>query len=61
MPMASLPAGVALTAGDELVACLDDGLHVVDPDAGTTELLASYPEGMHGRANDANADGPATS
>jgi sugar lactone lactonase YvrE len=30
---------------------------VIDPDAGTTELLAAYPPGMLGRANDANADG----
>jgi L-arabinonolactonase len=30
---------------------------VVDPDAGTLGLLAPYPEGMRGRANDANADG----
>ena len=52
-----MPAGLVLTEGDELVACLDDGLHVVDPDAGTSELLVAYPEGMHGRANDANADG----
>ena len=56
LPMASLPTGVALTGGDELVVCLDDGLAVVDPDAGTIELLSPYPEGMHGRANDANAD-----
>ena len=36
---------------------MDEGLFVVDPDAGTSELLAPYPDGMHGRANDANADG----
>jgi sugar lactone lactonase YvrE len=53
----SMPTGVVLTEGDELVICLDDGLHVVDPDAGTSELLSPYPEGMHGRANDAVADG----
>jgi sugar lactone lactonase YvrE len=57
MQLPSMAAGVVLTEGDQLVACLDDGLHVVDPDAGTTELLATYPDGMHGRANDANADG----
>jgi sugar lactone lactonase YvrE len=55
--LASLPTGVALTEGEQVVVCLDDGLHVVDPDAGTAELLSTYPEGMHGRANDANADG----
>jgi sugar lactone lactonase YvrE len=57
MKLPSMAAGVVLTDSGPLVACLDDGLHVVDPDAGTTELLATYPEGMHGRANDANADG----
>jgi sugar lactone lactonase YvrE len=53
----SMPAGVVLTDAGLLVVCLDDGLHVIDPDAGTSEMLAAYPEGMHGRANDANADG----
>lgn len=57
MKLPSMPTGIVLTDGDNLVACLDDGLHVVDPDAGTTSHLAAYPEGMHGRANDANADG----
>src|SRR3954447_20527901 len=52
-----LPTGVVLTQGTELIVCLQDGLHVVDPDAGTNELLTAYPEGIHGRANDANADG----
>ncbi len=56
LQLSSLPTGVVLTQRDELVMCLDGGLHVVDPDKGTTELLAPYPEGMHGRANDANAD-----
>jgi L-arabinonolactonase len=53
----TMPAGLVLTEGNALVACLDDGLHVVDPDARTSELLAPYPAGLHGRANDANADG----
>jgi L-arabinonolactonase len=53
----TMPTGLVLTEGDAVVACLDDGLYVVDPDARTTELLAPYPDGMHGRANDANADG----
>jgi len=56
LQLPSLPTGLALTNGDELVSCLQTGLHVVNPDAGTTELLTAYPEGMHGRANDANAD-----
>jgi sugar lactone lactonase YvrE len=57
LSMPSLPTGVVLTEGHELVVCLGDGLHVVDADAGTTTLLAPWPEGIGGRANDANADG----
>jgi len=57
MKLPTMPAGLALTETELLVACLDDGLHLVDPDAGASELLAAYPDGMHGRANDANADG----
>jgi hypothetical protein len=57
MKLPSMPTGVVLTDAGSLVACLDDGLYVVDPDAETSEVLAAYPEGMHGRANDANADG----
>jgi L-arabinonolactonase len=57
LELPSMPAGIVLTEGDDLVACLDDGLHVVDPDGGSSELLSPYPAGMHGRANDANADG----
>ena len=57
LKLPTMPTGLALTDGDELVACLDDGLHLVEPDAGTSALLVPYPDGMHGRANDANADG----
>ena len=57
MVLPTMPTGLVLTESGQLVACLDDGLHVVDPDSGTSELLATYPAGMHGRANDANADG----
>jgi sugar lactone lactonase YvrE len=56
LPMPSLATGLALTEDGRIVAALDDGLHVVDPDAGTTELLAPYPPGLGGRANDAAAD-----
>jgi len=52
----SLPTGLVLTQDRQLVVCLDGRLHVVDPDAGTSELLVAYPDGMYGRANDANAD-----
>lgn len=57
MRLPSMPTGVVLTEGDSLVVCLDGGLHVVDPDNASVEMLAPYPEGMHGRANDANGDG----
>ena len=57
LQLPSMPTGVVLTDEDALVVCLDDGLHVVDADHGTSELLAPYPNGMHGRANDANGDG----
>jgi sugar lactone lactonase YvrE len=57
MKLPGLPTGVVLTEGPEIVVCLHDGLRVVDPAAQTTELLATYPDGMYGRANDAAADG----
>lgn len=50
-------ATVALPADDgRLVAVLDDGLSVVDTDAGTIEPLTPFPDEMGGRANDACAD-----
>ncbi len=52
----SMPTGIVPTADGSLVACMDDGLHRVDPDAGTNELIATYPAGLGGRANDACAD-----
>ena len=55
--LGTLPTGLVLTHDRRVIVCLKDGLHVVDPDAGTSELLVGYPDGMHGRANDANADG----
>jgi L-arabinonolactonase len=56
-PLPGLPTGVVLSEDGRLVVALDDGLHVVDPDAATTERLTTYPEELGGRANDANADG----
>ena len=35
---------------------LDDGLYVIDPDAGSIRLLTGYPEDLGQRANDACAD-----
>jgi sugar lactone lactonase YvrE len=56
LAMPSLPTGLVLTDENRVIAALDDGLHVVDPDAGTVELLAPYPPELGGRANDAAAD-----
>ena len=56
MPLPGMPTGVVPTEDDRLVVALDDGLHLVDPDAGTVELLTPYPDGLGGRANDARAD-----
>jgi sugar lactone lactonase YvrE len=56
MPLPSMPTGLVLVDDGRLVAALDDGLYLVDPDAQTYELLTPYPEGLSGRANDANAD-----
>lgn len=57
MPLPSMAAGIVPTEdGSTLVGALDDGLHVIDPDAGTTEWLSAYPPGLGARANDACAD-----
>ena len=52
----SMAAGIVPTRDGALVGALDDGLHRIDPDTGTTSLLAPYPPGLGGRANDACAD-----
>jgi sugar lactone lactonase YvrE len=52
----SMAAGIVPTEDGTLVACLEDGLHRIVPDNGTTSLLAAYPDGLGGRANDACAD-----
>ncbi|MDE3087364.1 MAG: SMP-30/gluconolactonase/LRE family protein [Acidobacteriota bacterium] len=52
----SMAAGLVPTEGGGLVGALDDGLHEIDPDAGTSRLLSPYPDGLGGRANDACAD-----
>jgi L-arabinonolactonase len=56
LALPSMGAGMVLAEDGRLVGALDDGLHVIDADAGTTTLLAAYPEGLGGRANDACAD-----
>jgi sugar lactone lactonase YvrE len=54
----SMAAGIVPTddPGGRLVGALHDGLHLIDPDAGTTTLLAEYPAELDGRCNDACAD-----
>lgn len=54
--VSGLPTGLVLAEDGRVVLALDDGLHVIDPDAETSELLSPYPEGLGSRANDANAD-----
>jgi L-arabinonolactonase len=56
MAMPSMPTGIVPTEDGRLVAVLHDGLHVVDVEAGTTELLSSFPAEIGGRCNDACAD-----
>ena len=54
--MPSLPTGLVLADDGRLVAALADGLHVVDVDRESIELLSPYPKELGDRANDANAD-----
>jgi L-arabinonolactonase len=54
--MSAMPAGVVPTEDGRLVAALDDGLYVVDPDARIVDRLTPYPNELGGRANDACAD-----
>jgi len=52
----SMIAGIVPAHDGRLVGALDDGLHLIDPDAGVFESLAPYPDELGGRANDACAD-----
>jgi sugar lactone lactonase YvrE len=56
MKLSGLPTGVVLCEDGRLVVALGDGLHVVDVDAETSEILTPYPGALGARANDANAD-----
>ena len=56
MQLPSMAAGIVATEDGTLVGALDDGLHLIDPDAGTTALLSEYPPGLGARANDVCAD-----
>lgn len=56
MAMPSMPTGVVPSEDGRLVVVLDDGLHVVDVDDGSTGLLTPFPPEIDGRCNDACAD-----
>jgi len=56
MQMPSMPAGIVPTGDGLLVGVLDDGLHLIDAEAGNSRLLAAYPDEIDGRCNDACAD-----
>jgi L-arabinonolactonase len=56
MVLPSMGAGLVPTHDGTLLCTLDDGLHVIDPHAGTSRLLSPYPSALGARANDACAD-----
>lgn len=56
MAMPTMATAVVPTTDGRLVAVLDDGLSIVNPEDGTVEPLAAYPAELGGRANDACAD-----
>jgi sugar lactone lactonase YvrE len=53
-----LPSGMVLDETGRVVVTMDDGLYVVDADAGSCDLLSAYPErlGEGARCNDMCAD-----
>jgi sugar lactone lactonase YvrE len=52
----SMPTGIVATTDGRVLAALDDGLHVVDPDTEEWTLVSSYPDEIGGRCNDVCAD-----
>jgi sugar lactone lactonase YvrE len=56
LELPSMAAGIVPADDGRLVGALDDGLHVIDPDTGASELLAAYPDELGGRCNDMCAD-----
>ena len=56
MQLPSMAAGIVPTDSGALIGALDDGLHLIDVDAATSELLTAYPDAIGGRCNDACAD-----
>ncbi|MDP1795409.1 MAG: SMP-30/gluconolactonase/LRE family protein [Acidimicrobiales bacterium] len=51
-----MPSGMVATRDGRIVVTFDDGLYVVDPDAGSFEKLSAYPSRIGGRGNDMVAD-----
>jgi sugar lactone lactonase YvrE len=56
LQLPSMATGIVPTDEGTLIGVLDDGLYVIDPDTGATDLLTGYPPELGGRANDACAD-----
>ena len=56
MPVPSMPTGLVSTEDGALVVVLNEGLHLVNPDSGTIELLSPFPDEIDGRCNDLCAD-----
>lgn len=56
MTVAQLPSGMVAAPDGRLVVTMDDGLHVVDVDKQSDDLLSAYPAELGGRANDMVAD-----
>ncbi len=52
----SMTTGLVPTEEGLLLGILDDGVHVLDVDRGTSRLLTPYPDDLDGRCNDACAD-----
>lgn len=56
MSLSSMPTGAGLVEDGRLILALADGLHLIDPDTGSSELLTQYPIQLGVRANDATVD-----
>lgn len=56
MAAPSMPTGIVAMTDGRVLAALDDGLHAVDPDSGSWELITHYPDEIGGRCNDMCAD-----
>lgn len=52
----SRPTGIGLVEDGRLLVAMENGLHLIDADSKTTELLTPYPKEIGKRANDATVD-----